>query len=46
MEETEEGWLGSHGWQLKGGRDITVATGFPLITVESKPQAMVPSLQH
>ena len=29
-EEVQEGWLGSHGWQLKFQRDISAAEGVPL----------------
>ena len=38
-EEVQEGWLGSHGWQLKFQRDISAARGFPLRCVGSKAQA-------
>ena len=45
-EEAREGWLGSHRWQLKSWRDISVAERVPLRSVGSKPQAGLPSLQY
>ena len=38
-KEVQEGWLGSHWCQVKFQRDISVAGGFPLRSVGSKPQA-------
>ena len=45
MWRSTRGWLGSHGWQLKCQRDISVAREFPLRRLGSKPQAGLPHIQ-
>ena len=44
-EEASEGCLCTHWCQLKCWKDISVARGFPLRNVGSKPQAGLPNLQ-
>ena len=45
-EEAWEGELSSQEWQLKFQRNISVARGFPLKSVGSKPQVGLPSFQQ
>ena len=45
-EEARDGWLGSHGQQLKIQRDISAAKGVSLRSVGSKSQAGLFSLEH
>ena len=37
-EEVQEGWLGSHGWQMKFWGHISVARGFPLRSMGLNPK--------